>query len=380
MRLLQKSFLLIGVVLFVSGSLIAAPAHVTTQDDTVRIPDVQNDIPLVDGQGSDACWQTVNWQTIDQVWIPYGGSVSADDYEGRYKIVWSSVQNLLYFLIEVYDDVGVDGFNPDGSTADVYNYDIAEVFIDENRSGGDHIFDQGGTNAENAFSYHIYADFPEDGQVTTEHFVGDLAGTSWSHVNYAAHLPEFALRKDGNQYVREFSLKVYDDTYDNSNPEASRVQLAAGKLMGLSLAICENDDLAEEPKERDNFFGSVWVTAARYNSHWENADDYGAVLLVSGASSVSDENQLQDTGFRLFPNPSSGSIRFHLDSPQTGNYHITIYNVLGREVARLNGNKTGQTLEKRMQLSSLPQGIYFVHAEFGDHNYIQKMTLTNGRL
>ncbi len=378
---LNRSFaVLTGVLLLVSGLAFARPDNVTTQDDTVRIPDVQNNIPIIDGSSGDACWQTVNWQTIDQVWIPYGGSVSSDDYEGSYKVIWSSVQNLLYFLIEVHDDVGVDGFKPDGSTADVYNYDIAEVFIDEDRSGGDHIFDQGGTNAENAFSYHIYADFPEDGQVTTEHFVGDLAGTSWSHVNYAAHLPDFALRKDGDQYVREFSLKVYDDTYVNSDPEASRVQLAAGKLMGLSLAICENDDPDENPKTRDNFFGSVWVTAARYNSHWENADDYGPVLLVSGATSVSGENQLQDTGFQLFPNPSSGSIRFHLHSPQTGNYHIAIYNILGREVAHLNGNKSEPTLEKRMQLSSLPQGIYFVHAEFGNQSYIQKMTLTNGRL
>lgn len=362
----------------ISGLVFAHPDHVATQDDTVRIPDVQNP-PVIDGAYDDGCWQTVSWQTIDQVWIPYGGSVPTSDYEGQYKVVWSSAENLLYFVVEVFDDVGVDGF-VNGVTAGEWNYDITEVFIDEDRSGGDHIFDQGGTNAENAFSYHIYADFPEDGQVNINCFVGDIGGSGGARMNYVTHFPEFALRKEGNQYVREFSLKVYNDTYVNSDPEASRVQLAAGKIMGLSLAVCDNDDPEEQPKERDNFFGSVWVSAARYNSHWENADDYGAVMLVSGSTSVADEKRYPETGFRCFPNPSSGSIQFYIDNPQTGNYDITIFNILGREVAHLDGDKTGPTLQKRMQLSSLPQGIYFVHVAFGSQHFMQKMTLTNSGL
>jgi hypothetical protein len=258
------------------------------QDDPILAPDITT-LPIIDGTGDDLCWRNVPWQSIAQVWIPYGAEVDSNEFLGKYKVAWSSQTNLLYFLVEVTDNVFVDGFIP-GVTADIYNYDIIEVFIDEDASGGLHVFDgeddtalEWGTNAQNAFAYHIYAEFPHEGEVTTEFYVGDLAGTSWETViqaDYTAHFPEFALRRSGNTAVWEFSLIVYDDTYDDDNKEESRVRLYAGKEMGLSLAYCDNDDPDEEPKTRDKFFGSVWVPEEAYNHHWINADYFGRVRLV----------------------------------------------------------------------------------------------------
>jgi hypothetical protein len=202
--------------------------------------------------------------------------------------------------VEVTDDVFVDGFIP-GVTSDIYNYDIIEVFIDEDKSGGLHIFDskgkdtlQYGTNAENAFVYHIYTDFPKKGQVTTKCYVYDLAGTSWSDaksMNYTSHLPTFALRKTGNKAIWEFSLIVYNDTYEDtmSDKDSARARLHAGKVMGLSLAYCDNDKPDVNPKTRDNFFGSVWVPAPAYNDHWMNANYFGTVKLVANIT-VKDSN------------------------------------------------------------------------------------------
>ncbi len=119
------------------------------QDDPVLAPDA--DIPpVVDGIGNDSCWQKATWQHIAQVWIPYGDVVDSTDYYGRYKIVWSSTTNLLYFLVEIHDDVFVDGFQMNESTGAIYNFDISEVFIDENHSGGEHRYDSPTSNAENA--------------------------------------------------------------------------------------------------------------------------------------------------------------------------------------------------------------------------------------
>lgn len=273
-------------------SRVALSQHGPVQDDTVLAPEVISP-PIIDGRGNDACWQNIPWQPITQVWIPYGSKVDSMDYFGRYKVVWSASTNLLYFLVETTDNVFVDGF-VSGKTADVYNYDIIEVFIDENKSGGLHVFSgkdsigmQWGTNASNAFSYHIYARFPQEGEVTTEHFAGDIAGTSWSDVrriNYASHIPDFALRRTGTKAVWEFPLIVYNDKYIDtvSNNDGARSHLNAGKVMGLSLAYCDNDHPEKEPKVRDKFFGSVWVPAAAYNDHWMNADYFGTVKLVSG--------------------------------------------------------------------------------------------------
>jgi hypothetical protein len=272
-------------------SCIAFSQQGPVQDNPVLAPESTSP-PMIDGQGTDDCWQNIPWQPIAQPWMPYDTTADSSDFFGRYKVTWSSTTNLLYFLVEVTDDVFVDGFIP-GKTADVYNYDIIEVFIDEDKSGGLHVFDakdstrlEWGTNAENAFSYHIYAPFPKSGEITTKHFAGDIAGTSWAdvrRVDYASHIPEFALRRNGTKATWEFSLIVYNDMYCDTiiNNDAARSHLKAGKVMGLSLAYCDNDHPEKEPKVRDKFFGSVWVPAEAYNDHWKNAYYFGTIKLIA---------------------------------------------------------------------------------------------------
>ena len=243
MKLIQYSYyFLIACTSFFLICWTVVNQQGSVQDNPVLAQEVSIP-PIIDGNGTDTCWQKVTWQSIAQVWIPYGTHVDSSDYSGRYKVVWSSTTNLLYFLIEVTDDVFVDGFIP-GVTSDIYNFDITEIFIDEDKSGGLHVFDgrdsigrEWGTNAENAFSYHIYAAFPKEGQITTKLYAGDLDGTSWADVksvNYTSHFPEFSLRKMGNTAVWEFSLIVYNDTYEDTltDKNAARARLYTGKVMG----------------------------------------------------------------------------------------------------------------------------------------------------
>jgi hypothetical protein len=280
-------------LLFFLGFLTIVPCGAQSQiglgqDNPVLAPEVPI-APVIDGLGNDSCWQNIPWQRINQVWIPYGAKIDTSDFSGHYKIVWSSKTNLLYFLIEITDSIFVDGYIP-GKTADIYNYDITEVFLDENKSGGLHVFDGKdsigrvwGTNAQNAFAYHIYADFPGEGKVNTKCYVYDLAGTSWADaksMDYTSHLPSFALRRTGRTAMWEFSLIVYNDTYKDtmSEKENARSKLYAGKVMGLSVAYCDNDHPEKNPKVRDFMFGSVWEPGPG-NFHWMNADYFGTVIL-----------------------------------------------------------------------------------------------------
>lgn len=372
------------IVLLVLGSNLFAAA--TTQDDTVKVNDLIT-LPQIDGKGDDACWQDIAWQSVNQVWIPYGGSVSADDYSGRYKVAWSSTENLLYFLFEVVDDVAVGGYKRGGQTADNYHYDLVEVFIDEDKSGGLHVFDgtgstaaQWGSNAENAFSYHIYADFPEEGEVTTTCDVGDTDGTSWNDAfspQYAPHFPEFALRKTGNTYTREFSLKVYNDTYDDANPEASRVTLETGKIIGLSVAVCDNDGLDENPKTRDNFFGSVWVTAAAYNDHWMNADDYGTLELVSAPNTgIPELRGAVESFFQVYPNPANDRLCLKMNPENSGHFDITLYNLMGQEVLNISRTTTIASVSEIILPQNLPTGTYFIEVNSLDQRAVQKFLIT----
>jgi len=110
-----------------------------------------------DGISDEPVWENSRWYYIDQVWIPYRAALPAADFSGRFKVAWSEADNLLYFFAETSDDVFVDGYeySSDPSSGGGYpDYDILEVFIDENKSGGKHVFDDGadwGTNGENAF-------------------------------------------------------------------------------------------------------------------------------------------------------------------------------------------------------------------------------------
>ncbi len=259
--------------------------------DTLNILHAEK-TPVIDGNNEDDIWENSVWLPIKQVWIPYGETIDSTIFCGRYKIAWSESTNLIYILAEITDNVFVGGhtYHPDPAIGKGYaDYDIFEIFIDEDKSGGLHVFDadnselqQWGSNAENAFAYHLTIETPKESEVIKGKRALDIAGKSWSDyfiADFQDHIPEFAVRKFGNQYTWELSLKIYNDSYDHDQPEKSRVTLTEEKIMGFSVAYCNNDDINEEPKKRDHFFGSVWVPEENYNDHWKDASFFGTIKL-----------------------------------------------------------------------------------------------------
>ena len=289
----MKRFFLTAILFLILVSAFAI------QPDTLRIRHTTK-APCFDGKSGDKVWDNAEWIAIDQVWMPWGEKLSADDYTGRFKVLWSSKANLLYFVAEIIDDTFVDGYIFGGDNhRNNSEYDIFEVFIDPNNSGGLHVFDatgkdgeMWGVNAENAFTYHISVNAPKNKRQTRKKTVQDIAGTDWNDIrNYADHLPDFAFRKNSNIYTYEFSLKVYKDSFDPNKPsENDRDLLHEGKIMGLATAYCDSDDKAGEPL-RKSFIGSVpgdakmveWEPTKQkyiFNQTWKNADYFGKVILI----------------------------------------------------------------------------------------------------
>lgn len=379
----------INFITLLTTMIILSSANLSTaiaaQDDTVKVI-TATELPAMDGIANENFWQKCKWQPIDQVWIPYGGSIDSADFSGRYKTAWSPASNLLYFLVEIIDDVFVDGYKYDRSPSfggGYPDYDIVEVFIDADKSGGLHVFDgtgstgqQWGTNAENAFAYHIAANVAPEGEVTHDKVVCDIAGQSWSNyyiANYANHFPEFALRRSAGKFIWEFSLKVYGATYDPINPEASRVILKAGDIIGLSLAYCENDDPNEQPKQRDNFIGSVWVPAAAYNDHWMNANYFGTIQLMGEATKIEKDSSLPPADFKIYPNPGDGILNIKINSSDFGNgISIRLFNVLGQSVFEID---SARDQFDKINLDHLPNGIYLLMAEINHQIIKQKITI-----
>ena len=237
----------------------------TSMNDTVKVP-IVFEAPLIDGIANDSIWDLSGWQYFDQYWLPWNEPIDSSDFYGRYKAVWHSANNLIYFLVEINDDVFVTGYQPNNS--DYAGYDCVELFIDEDRSGGRH------TSDHNAFALHITG-----GNKTSGYDAMDIDGGQIA--NLKNMIPELKIGKEENYYTWEFALQVHDDTYDKSSPAGSRVQLIGNKVMGFSFAYCENDDVNEFPnQERDNFIGTVMVTEENQNNHWMDASIFGIMKLM----------------------------------------------------------------------------------------------------
>lgn len=100
--------------------------------------------PTIDGV-TDTLWRRAQWDTLAYNYLAGTSMPMSSDLSARYKAVWNA--DALYLLIEVIDDSISD------RTVDPlknwWNDDCVEIFLDENRSGGDHQYNF------NAWAYHV---------------------------------------------------------------------------------------------------------------------------------------------------------------------------------------------------------------------------------
>jgi hypothetical protein len=350
------------------------------QTDTLWVKHVPVS-PVIDGNPSDGCWDTAAWEPISQVWIPWGSSMDSTDFNGRYKVLWSSSQNLLYVLAEITDDLFVDGYvyksSPQNNSYP--DYDVLEVFLDENASKGKHVFDgtgqngiDWGYNAENAWSYHMMVQNPVEADTVGLVSVCDIAGTNWSDewiVNYRDHFPEFALFRQGNHFYWEFSLRVYGENYNPAGlDEEARIILQSGKIMGLSFAYCDND---EAGTTRDNFIGSVWVPEERYNDHWMNAGDFRAARLTGNSVPTGFAN-IPETNSHVAYNPA---LRELTVVPVSGSTRVSLYNIQGMLIQKPDSHRDSQGGASYFSFRNLPDGIYFVSSEVQGQKNVTKIVV-----
>lgn len=206
--------------------------------------------PVIDGNGSDSCWSSVSWHPIDETWLE--NKPDANDFSGRYKIVWDP--DYLYILAEITDDVLNDPhLNP---TDQYWNDDTLEIFLDRNKSGGDHTYNY------NAFAYHLAINGVDAIDLHTDH----------NPTNLKAHVT-VAIATNGTKYTWEVKMQAYNDDFDGLN--GTLAPLAAGQSLGFAIAYCDNDG----GNDRQNFIGSVYISGTDKNVCWQNADHFGELKL-----------------------------------------------------------------------------------------------------
>ncbi|MCB8994618.1 MAG: T9SS type A sorting domain-containing protein [Bacteroidales bacterium] len=296
------------LILFV---LLALSPRAFTQTQTDTIFTIHADTPVtIDGQATEDCWANTDWHPISQVWIPWHGSVSAADFTGKFKVAWDSLY--LYVLVDVTDDsLSDDHSDP---LIQWYDDDCVEVFIDENRSKGFHQ-----TN-NNAFAYHVSIFYD----------VIDL-NSSGGPVNYKNNIEVVMDTVAPHKYLWEMAIKNYSSAFNVNDPEASRVKLSPNKLMGFTIAYCDND----KGTTRENFIGSMNMTSATANDNYITADYFGSMKLMPPATTRVDQKVSENEGFKVFPVPSSDEISVELGTSGQFNNRLSVKTMAGREIKSL---------------------------------------------
>jgi hypothetical protein len=207
--------------------------------------------PKVDGVANESVWKLARWKKLDQRWL--GPEFSNEDFQGRYKVVWT--KSKLYLMAEIIDDILIDTHRD--PLTQYWDDDCLEIFLDENFSGGDHQYNH------NAFAYHMSL----DNQAI------DI-GTNKKAQNYSHHV-ESKWKQHGNTLIWELSIDIYTDDYNDSGTDNKTVELFAGKVMGLMVAYCDNDG----SELRENFIGSESAVGGAPDRGWIDAGMFGKLVL-----------------------------------------------------------------------------------------------------
>jgi hypothetical protein len=282
--------------------------------------------PTIDGIANESTWNDAAWVSMNNVYI--GPSASTDDYSGRYKIVWTS--DRLYILAEITDDILRD-VNPD-PLQNFWDDDCLELFLDEDKSGGNHQFNY------NAFAYHMAINNID---------VADYGTDQQAHL-FNDHITS-AKTQSGTTYTWEVEVKVFGDNFvygGNSTP----LTLQEGKILGYNLAYCDND----KAQTRENFFGSRYLAPAIANDGYINADVFATLELVANplVTNISISNDIEN--IKIYPNPVETDL-LHVNQ----NSNIEIYSAEGNLVA-------SESSVSSINVSSLPKGTYLLKTDKGE--------------
>ena len=184
--------------------------------------------------------------------------------------------------------------------------------------------------------------------------------------NFADNL-DVKISKTTNNNAAAFSITaaLYTWTAGNTNVTWSRKSIYLGSVAGIN-----NGD-------------SIYVGFREHVA--DNFVDGGIVNLdlVQGIGSLvvglGNNNGLVADKFGIaqnYPNPFNPSTTINYNMAKTGNVKISVYDVLGNEVATLvNDNKIAGTHQVVFNASNLSSGIYFYKMQTGDFTQVKRMTL-----
>ena len=93
-------------------------------------------------------------------------------------------------------------------------------------------------------------------------------------------------------------------------------------------------------------------------------------LKIQGTVSTVEDERFAQTELKVYPNPVQDLLSIEINNlpPQTGEYVISVHDVLGREIRTIQGN-TGQSLVREVvDISAAPNGLILINFRSGKYS------------
>jgi len=143
-----------------------------------------------------------------------------------------------------------------------------------------------------------------------------------------------------------------------------------GLVIGFDVQFNDQDDPALVRSGMARWWGPD-------NNSWLDASMFGTMIL--GPSQDVKENNAVATSYKLaqnYPNPFNPSTTIAYSVASRGNVTLTVYDMLGKEVANLvNEVKAAGNYTVNFNAGNLPSGVYFYKLNNGSQVLTQKMML-----
>jgi PKD repeat protein len=208
------------------------------------------------------------------------------------------------------------------------------------------------------------------GQITVKVQAGNSCGNgAFSNeltVNVAS-LPDVASKPNGPDSVNTNRIpsSVYTTT---SVPNATGYDwvidnAAAGIISG---------DLSGTALWTEKYSGHVKISVKSKNECGDAVASEEKTVVLYASAGIGDINFL---GFDVHPNPTSGKITIVFDSRSFVSININVMNALGASVFTEKDVKVDGKFSKVIDLSRLPDGIYYVKIETGSDSLVRKIVI-----
>jgi hypothetical protein len=323
------------------GTAVLSGKAVTTTYEIVQAGMVVVDGDMTEGEG----WDQANELTNNKY---EGAAGTVDNYpqkgrEGSWRDIyvqnWSMWDaNYFYFFMKVVDDTLFAG-----RSDQPWMNDNLELFWD----GGN---EKATSYDANDLQVHWnYGETPESHPITS----GSLGTWVWVETdlgyNFELAIPHTDLAKDG---VPLFNFEM-------------------DKEIGYEISLGDEETATSTPQKNLHW----WTTN---NLTWQQPNSFGTAVLL-GTNAIETQGPGVVTSYSLeqnYPNPFNPSTQITYSIPKSERVKLTVYNVLGNQVAVLVDQTQSQgTYTKSFNAQNLASGIYFYKLETGSKVMAKKMML-----